>query len=44
MDLKHYTHADAPDVRSLLLDIHDEVYGDDPDPFHSRERFAYFFD
>ncbi|WP_369272354.1 GNAT family N-acetyltransferase [Streptomyces sp. R11] len=44
MDLKRYTHADAQDVRSLLLDIHDEAYADDPDPFRSRERFAYFVD
>ncbi|MBD0708648.1 MULTISPECIES: GNAT family N-acetyltransferase [unclassified Streptomyces] len=44
MDLKWYTHSDAPAVRSLLLDVHDEVYADDPDPFHSRERFSYFLD
>ncbi|MFF4648199.1 GNAT family N-acetyltransferase [Streptomyces sp. NPDC001389] len=44
MDLKWYTHADAQDVRSLLLDIHDEVYANDPDPFTSRERFSYFVD
>jgi ribosomal protein S18 acetylase RimI-like enzyme len=44
MDLKRYTHADARDVRSLLLDIHDEVYANDPNPFHSRERFSYFVD
>ncbi|MGW0732889.1 GNAT family N-acetyltransferase [Streptomyces sp. NPDC002851] len=42
MDLKRYTHADARDVRSLLLDIHDEAYANDPNPFHSRERFSYF--
>ncbi|MYQ46223.1 GNAT family N-acetyltransferase [Streptomyces sp. SID4985] len=44
MDLKRYGHADAQDVRSMLLDIHDEVYADNPDPFHSRERFTYFLD
>ncbi|MEU9334969.1 GNAT family N-acetyltransferase [Streptomyces sp. NPDC048290] len=44
MDLKRYTHVDARDVRSLLLDIHDEAYADTPDEFHSRERFSYFFD
>ncbi|WP_432124983.1 GNAT family N-acetyltransferase [Streptomyces sp. C10-9-1] len=44
MDLKRYTHADARDVRSLLLDVHDEAYGDSADPFHSRERFAYYVD
>lgn len=44
MDLKRYTHADSQAVRTLLLDIHDEAYADDPDPFHSRERFSYFVD
>ncbi|MFE4592991.1 GNAT family N-acetyltransferase [Streptomyces laurentii] len=44
MDLKWYAHADAPRVRSTLLDIHDVVYAHDPDPFHTRERFAYFVD
>lgn len=44
MDLKWHTHTDAQAVRSLLLDIHDEVYANDPDPFHSRERFSYFVD
>ncbi|GHC76962.1 GNAT family N-acetyltransferase [Streptomyces flavofungini] len=44
MYLKHYTHSDARDVCSLLLDIHDEVYENDADPFHSRERFSYFVD
>ncbi|MFE4371057.1 hypothetical protein ACFRMN_22985 [Streptomyces sp. NPDC056835] len=44
MDLMCYSHADARDVRSLLLDIHDEVYANDPDPFHSCERFSYFVD
>ncbi|MDI3422900.1 GNAT family N-acetyltransferase [Streptomyces luteolus] len=44
MDLKLYTHADAKDVRTMLLDIHDEAYADDSDPFHSRARFSYFLD
>ncbi|MFE3946402.1 GNAT family N-acetyltransferase [Streptomyces sp. NPDC059118] len=44
MDLKWRRHADARDVRSLLLDVHDDVYADDPGPFHSRERFSYFVD
>ncbi|MFC9754953.1 hypothetical protein [Streptomyces sp. NPDC056921] len=38
MDLKWYAHADARDVLALLLDVYDEVYVGDPDPFHSRER------
>lgn len=44
MDLKRYTHADARDVRSLLLNIHDEAYADVTDQFHSRERFSYYVD
>ncbi|MFF2651528.1 GNAT family N-acetyltransferase [Streptomyces sp. NPDC058045] len=44
MDLRRYGHSDAQDVRSMLLDIHDEVYADNPDPFHSRERFTHFLD
>ncbi|MFJ4688598.1 GNAT family N-acetyltransferase [Streptomyces sp. NPDC088789] len=44
MDLKRYGCADAQDVRTVLLDIHDEAYADDPNPFHSRERFSYFVD
>ncbi|MQY10731.1 hypothetical protein SRB5_08440 [Streptomyces sp. RB5] len=44
MDLKRHVHADSQDVRSLLLDVHDEVYANNPDPFHSRERFTYFLD
>jgi GNAT superfamily N-acetyltransferase len=44
MDLKQYTHAEARDVRTLLLDIHDEAYADSQDPFHSRERFSHYVD
>ncbi|TXJ85131.1 GNAT family N-acetyltransferase [Streptomyces lavendulae] len=44
MDLKCYTHADAQEVRSLLLDIHDEAYAGETDPFYSRERFSYYVD
>lgn len=44
MDLKRHRHEDARDVRSLLLDIHDEAYADTSDEFHSRERFSRFFD
>lgn len=42
MELKRYGHQDAPDVRALLLDIHDEAYANEPAEFHSRERFAEF--
>ncbi|CAL2058967.1 MULTISPECIES: GNAT family N-acetyltransferase [Streptomyces] len=44
MDLKRHTHADARDMRSLLLDIHDEAYAGETDPFYSRERFSYYVD
>ncbi|MFI5945606.1 GNAT family N-acetyltransferase [Streptomyces uncialis] len=44
MDLRRHTHADAQHVRSLLLDLHDAAYVDNPDPFHSRERFSCFLD
>ncbi|GGV15116.1 GNAT family N-acetyltransferase [Streptomyces spectabilis] len=44
MDLKHYAHADARDIRTLLLDIHDECYENEKGGFHSRERFADFVD
>ncbi|MFE7313836.1 GNAT family N-acetyltransferase [Streptomyces sp. NPDC057555] len=44
MELTRYGHTDARDVRAMLLDIHDEAYADDPDEFHSRERFAEFVD
>lgn len=44
MDVKHYGHQDASDIRALLLDIHDDAYAGDPDRFHSRERFAEFVD
>lgn len=44
MQLKRHAHTEAHQVRSLLLDIHDEAYADDPNPFHSRERFSYYVD
>ncbi|WP_030569943.1 GNAT family N-acetyltransferase [Streptomyces aureocirculatus] len=44
MDLKHYGHKDAKDIRALLLDIHDDAYAEERDDFHSRDRFAQFVD
>ncbi|MFJ9429402.1 GNAT family N-acetyltransferase [Streptomyces sp. NPDC101490] len=44
MELMFYGHSDARDIRSLLLDIHDEAYFDEDAEFHSRERFAEFVD
>ncbi|ARX83256.1 acetyltransferase [Streptomyces alboflavus] len=44
MDMKHYGHTDAQDIRALLLDIHDDAYAGEADEFHSRERFTEFVD
>ena len=43
MKLTWYSHTDAASVRSLLLDVHDEVYAGTGE-FNSRERFSYFVD
>ncbi|MGC9541967.1 GNAT family N-acetyltransferase [Streptomyces sp. UG1] len=44
LDLKHYGHADAAEIRGLLLDMHDEVYQGSDDPLAGREEFAKFVD
>ncbi|MFF2848703.1 GNAT family N-acetyltransferase [Streptomyces sp. NPDC058001] len=44
MELKHYGHEDAKDIRTLLLDIHDAIYEGSSDAFRARERFAQFVD
>ncbi|MEV0276082.1 GNAT family N-acetyltransferase [Streptomyces sp. NPDC050610] len=44
MELTRYGSKDARDVRTMLLDIHDEAYAGDSDEFHSRGRFAEFVD
>lgn len=44
MELRRYGRGGVAGVRGLLLDVHDAVYADDPDPFHSRERFTHFLD
>lgn len=44
MELMYYGHQDAREIRTMLLDIHDEAYADDDAEFHSRERFAEFVD
>ncbi|MFI6644453.1 GNAT family N-acetyltransferase [Streptomyces sp. NPDC050504] len=44
MELKHYGQEHAQDIRTMLLDIHDEVYEGMPGAFDSRERFARFVD
>jgi len=44
LDLKHYGHTDATEIRDLLLDVHDEVYAGVDDPLAGREEFAKFVD
>ncbi|WP_326583329.1 GNAT family N-acetyltransferase [Streptomyces sp. NBC_00481] len=44
LDLRRYEHADAREIRELLLDIHDEVYEGSDDPLAPREVFAGFVD
>jgi GNAT superfamily N-acetyltransferase len=39
-DIQHYTHADATELRPLLLDVYADVYADDTDPFAAVDRFA----
>ncbi|MDI3422898.1 GNAT family N-acetyltransferase [Streptomyces luteolus] len=46
MSLELRTHGpqDARELRTLLLDVHDGCYEGEEDPFHARERFAWFVD
>lgn len=44
MELSYYGPQDARDIRTMLLDIHDDAYAGDPAEFNSRERFAEFVD
>ncbi|MFI1353692.1 GNAT family N-acetyltransferase [Streptomyces sp. NPDC020898] len=44
LDLRHYGHAEAPAIRELLLDVHDEVYEGVDDPLAPRDEFARFVD
>ncbi len=45
LTLRFHGHADAAQLRTLLLDVHDDCYADQlDDPFHTRERFAWFID
>ncbi len=45
LTLSSYTREDAPRLRTLLLDVHDDCYADQQHaPFHSRDRFAWFVD
>lgn len=41
--LRHFTHADLPQIRQTLLDVHADAYADQmDDEFH--QRFAWFVD
>ncbi|MET9642721.1 GNAT family N-acetyltransferase [Streptomyces syringium] len=46
VSLRRHGHADAPALRELLLDIHDDCYAESEnrEGFDSRERFAQFVD
>ncbi|WP_435866728.1 GNAT family N-acetyltransferase [Streptomyces virginiae] len=43
IELRHYTHADAAEIRQTLLDVHADAYADQmDDEFH--QRFPWFVD
>ncbi|MEX3100117.1 MULTISPECIES: GNAT family N-acetyltransferase [unclassified Streptomyces] len=42
--LVRYGQSDAPTIRALLLDVHDEVYEGSADPLAGRDVFAGFVD
>nr|WP_206323962.1 GNAT family N-acetyltransferase [Streptomyces sp. HNM0574] len=42
--MHQYGREDGPGLRQLLLDIHDDCYAGEEDPFHARERFTWFVD
>ncbi|MFJ3856150.1 GNAT family N-acetyltransferase [Streptomyces sp. NPDC090085] len=46
LELRYFGHDQAPDIRELLLDIHDEVYAElgEGTSFETRDRFAWFVD
>ncbi|GAA3860950.1 hypothetical protein GCM10023084_13190 [Streptomyces lacrimifluminis] len=44
LDLHKYGPGDAPEIRELLLDVHDEVYEGVDDPLAGRDAFAKFLD
>jgi GNAT superfamily N-acetyltransferase len=44
IDVRHYGAQDAPAIREVLLDIHDEVYDGSDDPLADRAQFAVFAD
>ncbi|MBB5934878.1 hypothetical protein FHS42_001928 [Streptomyces zagrosensis] len=44
MNLSTFTSAEAADVRDMILDMHGAVHDGSNDPFHSRERFSWFYD
>jgi len=42
LTLRHCTTNDLPDIRQLLLDVHDDCYSHSRDDFDTRERFTWF--
>ncbi|GAA4705149.1 hypothetical protein GCM10023324_69840 [Streptomyces youssoufiensis] len=44
MRLRTYSHTDAAHIRETILDLHSAVHSDTSDPFHSRERFSWFYE
>ncbi|KUF13347.1 GNAT family N-acetyltransferase [Streptomyces silvensis] len=44
LHLRRYGHAQATEIRDLLLDVHDEVYEGTDDPLAPRDVFARFVD
>lgn len=45
LTIRSYGHDAAAELRTLLLDVHDDCYADQmDDPFNTRERFEWFVD
>ena len=45
LTIRSYGHDDAAELRTLLLDVHDDCYADQMDDlFHTRARFEWFVD
>ncbi|WP_432252050.1 GNAT family N-acetyltransferase [Streptomyces sp. HNM1019] len=43
LDIRHFTHADLPEIRQTLIDVHADAFADEmDDPFN--QRFPWFVD
>ncbi|OKJ52624.1 acetyltransferase [Streptomyces sp. CB02261] len=42
--LRRYGHAEAAEIRQILIDVHTDAFGTETDEFHDPERFAWFVD